>query len=44
MSGSSGMSDKDHMGKMFMVDKLDMVSDHCKMDKMDGMKKDKDMK
>jgi hypothetical protein len=43
-SMSGGMSGKDHMGQTFMVDKLDMVSDHCKMDKMDNSKKDKDMK
>lgn len=43
-SMSGGMSGKDHMGQTFMVDKLDMVSDHCKMEKMDNRKKDKDMK
>lgn len=42
MSGSSGsMMDKDHMGQSFTVDKIDMVSDKCKMDK--DMKNDSSM-
>ncbi|MGH9633524.1 MAG: hypothetical protein ACRD72_01685 [Candidatus Angelobacter sp.] len=40
-SSNGGMMDKGHMDQVFMAHKIDMVSDHCKMDKK--MKNDSSM-